>query len=193
MGGIFGIGTAPTPGPKGDTGNAPKKCDFLCKRFQGSAFATGPEYPKSGVKRINREGTGPYKSSPHGRTSPALPNHTIYAPLTPPPASVKLPVVFLGEGGCISIGTMFSDLLAEIASHGYLIIVNGKPGKVLVEQYTGDSGLANSIRDAGGAISSPAMLTQAVDWVVSGGASKYGNIDMDHIAAAGQSCGGLER
>jgi hypothetical protein len=97
MGGIFGIGTAPTPGPKGDTGNAPKKCDFLCKRFQGSAFATGPEYPKSGVKRINREGTGPYKSSPHGRTSPALPNHTIYAPLTPPPASVKLPVEGAGE------------------------------------------------------------------------------------------------
>jgi hypothetical protein len=104
-----------------------------------------------------------------------------------------MPVVVLGEGGCISIGTMFPDLLAEIASHGYLVIANGKPGKVPAEQYTGDSGLANAIRDAGGATSSPAMLTQSVDWVMKGGASKYGNIDLEHIAAAGQSCGGLER
>jgi hypothetical protein len=192
MGGIFGI-SAQTLGAKGATGDAPKKWDFLCKRVQGSTFATGPEYPKPGVKRVNREGTGPYKSSPAGRTDPALPNHTIYAPLTPPPANVKLPVVVLGEGGCISIGTMFPDLLAELASHGYLVIANGKPGKVPAEQYTGDSGLANAIRDAGGASSSPVMLTQAVDWVMSGGASKYGNIDLEHIAAAGQSCGGLER
>jgi dienelactone hydrolase len=36
------------------------------------------------------------------------------------------------------------------------------------------------------------MLTDSVDWVTKGGASKYGDIDTSKIAAAGQSCGGLE-
>jgi dienelactone hydrolase len=40
--------------------------------------------------------------------------------------------------------------------------------------------------------SKASMLTDSVDWVTKGGAAKYGNIDTTKIAAAGQSCGGLE-
>jgi dienelactone hydrolase len=208
-GGIFGInlggglpkggfpknGLAKGGSPKSvgaDMAIAPKAWDFLCKRVNGSTFPTGPEYPAVGIKRVNREGTGPYKSAVFGRTDPTLPGHTIYAPLVPPLANVKLPVIAFGEGGCTGVGTMFPDFLAELASHGYLILANGNPGKVPEVQYTGDSGLANAIAASGGARTKPEQLTESIDWVLSGKAAKYGNIDTAHIAAMGQSCGGLE-
>jgi hypothetical protein len=87
---------------------------------------------------------------------------------------------------------MFPDFLAELASHGYLILANGKPGPVPEDQYSGDSGLANAIQASGGARTFPSMLTQSIDWVTAGNASKYGSIDTSKIAAIGQSCGGLE-
>jgi hypothetical protein len=40
--------------------------------------------------------------------------------------------------------------------------------------------------------SSVSQMTDAVDWVMKGGASKYGDIDTTKIAASGQSCGGLQ-
>jgi dienelactone hydrolase len=184
-------GAAP-PGGLSELNNAPKQWDFLCKKVNGSTFPTGPEYPKTGVLRYDRGGTGPYKSAPFGRTDPTLPKHTIYAPLTPPPPNVKLPVIVFGEGGCIGIGTMFPDFLAEIASHGYLILANGDPGKVSETQYTGDTGLANAISGAAGARTTSKMLTESVDWIMAGHAAKFGNIDTTKIAAVGQSCGGLE-
>ena len=60
---------------------------------------------------------------------PTLPNHTVYAPKSPPPANVKMPVIVFGNGGCVNIGTLMSSLLTEIASHGYLVIANGPPQK----------------------------------------------------------------
>jgi hypothetical protein len=112
-GGLFSISFGGAAGPGGlstagkgtgaaDPGlrQAPKKWEFLCKSIQGSTFPVGPEYPKTGVKRTERPGTGPYKSHPAGRTDPSLPDHTIYAPIAPPPADVKLPVIVFGEGGC---------------------------------------------------------------------------------------------
>jgi hypothetical protein len=35
-------------------------------------------------------------------------------------------------------------------------------------------------------------MTESIDWVHKGGAKKYGDIDVDKIAASGQSCGALE-
>jgi hypothetical protein len=35
-------------------------------------------------------------------------------------------------------------------------------------------------------------MKAAVDWVIAGKASKYGNIDTYHIATGGLSCGGLQ-
>jgi dienelactone hydrolase len=36
------------------------------------------------------------------------------------------------------------------------------------------------------------QMAESIDWVMKGGAAKYGDIDTEKIAAAGQSCGGLE-
>jgi hypothetical protein len=46
--------------------------------------------------------------------------------------------------------------------------------------------------DPGFGQSNAKQMTQSVDWVMRGGASKYGDIETAKIAVAGQSCGGLE-
>jgi hypothetical protein len=84
----------------------------------------------------------------------------------------------------MSSGTMFADFLTEIASHGYLVVANGDPSRV--------PGLAGGVLSLAAGMTKPQMLTDSVDWVTKGGASKYGDIDTTKIAAAGQSCGGLE-
>ena len=102
--GIFSINSGASgnaaPLPKGATGPAPKNWEFLCTVVNGSAFPNGPDYPIPGIKHVTREGTGPYKSHPAGRADLSLPNHTIFAPTTPPPSDVKLPVIVFGEGSC---------------------------------------------------------------------------------------------
>lgn len=99
MSGTAPKGELPKGGPpKGEPAWVPK--GLVCKPADGSSFPAGPDYPKVGVKRINREGTGPYKSHPAGRVDPGLPGHTLYAPIKPPPADVSMPLIVFGEGGC---------------------------------------------------------------------------------------------
>lgn len=84
------------------------------------------------------------------------------------------------KGACAAQGTAFVNLLTELASHGYVVIANGAPGT------PGSPFPANRSKRT-----SPEQLTQAMDWVTKGrDAGKYGTIDKNKIAAAGQSCGG---
>ena len=53
--------------------------------------------------------------------------HTIYRPDVLP-ADVKLPIVAWGNGACRADGTWFENILTEWASHGFLVIANGRPG-----------------------------------------------------------------
>jgi hypothetical protein len=90
-------------------------------------------------------------------------------------------------------GTMFSDFLTEIASYGYLILSNGNPALNTTAPKSGSSNpLAGLLNATGSGMSKVQMLTDSIDWVTKGSAAKYGNIDLAHLAAAGQSCGGLE-
>ena len=99
-------------------------------------------------------------------------DHTLYLPKTIP-ADLKLPVLVWGEGGCQSNGIQFLSLLNQISSHGIFVIANGPPGG------TGQT--------------KASMLKDSIDWVVkNAGQGKYANVDATRIAAAGQSCGGVE-
>jgi dienelactone hydrolase len=183
IGGIFGIsnlaGELAKNNPNGSSSKgSPKGSSFN--------FPPGPEFPKPG-SRSTGGGSGPYKAIV--RLDSTIPDHTVYAPEMPPPATVKLPVIVWGNGGCLSFGTMFEDFLTEIASYGFLIVANGPPGNSTVPGNTPGAGLVGAL---GRGESKVEQLTQSVDWIKSGGGSKYGNIDVDKIAAAGQSCGGLE-
>ncbi|UVS80781.1 alpha/beta hydrolase [Actinokineospora sp. UTMC 2448] len=115
-------------------------------------------------------GSGPY---PAGyETSYRLPDHTIYRPNTLP-AGVRLPIVAWGNGACRADGTWFENVLTEWASHGFLVIANGRPG--------------------GWGSTSSDMLVEAIDWAVAENSRVrsryYGRIDTTRIAVMGQSCG----
>jgi hypothetical protein len=135
-----------------------------------SSYAGVPARPGETCGRDLSGGSGPYKANLTEDAS--YPNHTIYAPIVPPPADVKLPV--LVWGGCMGAGSMFANFLTEIASYGFLAIATGPP--------VGISG-ATTISD----------ITRNIDWVTTNPAvKKYGNVDTSKLVVAGQSCGGLE-
>lgn len=108
-------------------------------------------------------------------------NHTIYAPASPP-ASLKLPVIVWGETGCSYNGRRFEGFLTEIASHGIIIIANGTP-----DGGDNPNGIAETSNPDGSG------LKAGIDFIVkTAGTGKYANVDASRIAAAGQSCGGMQ-
>lgn len=133
-------------------------------------------------------GSGPYNAQFY--TDPSLPLHTIYAPKTPVPGR-KLPLLMWGNGACGTDGSGFSNFLTEIASHGFMVIANGAPKlKWGEKKSTTGSGLLGS---TSGEKSRAIGLTYAVDWAEKGAANgKYGEVDMQKVGVAGQSCGGVE-
>lgn len=133
------------------------------------SLATGPESPTS--PGAPTSGSGPYPATYFNDSS--LINHTIYAPISPPPHDVKLPVIVWANGICQTDALFYQNFLTEIASWGYLVIADGVPGGL-------------------GAQSTVAFSRDAIDWATTGGASKYGRIDKSSVATAGHSCGGLE-
>ncbi|GAA0499364.1 hypothetical protein Ade02nite_83070 [Paractinoplanes deccanensis] len=118
-------------------------------------------------------GSGPYPAD--YETTLRLYNHTIYRPATIP-AGLTLPIVAWGNGACRADGTWFENILKEFASHGFLVIANGRPG-----------GTGSTDAD---------MLTDAIDWAIAEntriGSTYRGKIDTTRIAVMGQSCGGIE-
>lgn len=85
----------------------------------------------------------------------------------------ELPVIVWGNGACSANGTLFANFLLEVASWGHVILASGSP-------------------DGTGSTDAEQM-TDGIDWAVANtGSGAYGNLDASRIAAAGQSCGGLE-
>lgn len=104
-----------------------------------------------------------------------LARHTIYRPQNLP--ADKLPIVSWGNGGCGANGLSSAEFLAEIASHGYLVIANGAPNGNGSDPQDGSTHIA------------------AIDWATDEAAdpcSKYFNkLDAESVAVMGYSCGGL--
>ncbi|KAK4207695.1 hypothetical protein QBC37DRAFT_405979 [Rhypophila decipiens] len=139
-------------------------------RVGNNPGATGSESPRSGQAT---SGSGPYPAQAF--TDPKLGKHTIFAPKTPPPANVTMPILAWGNGGCATDPTSHKNLLIEIASHGYVIAADGIAG--------GKTGASQSM---------VSDMKASLDWATSGGAAKYGSVNTSAIATMGHSCGGLE-
>ncbi|KAL4969934.1 uncharacterized protein BDV14DRAFT_209075 [Aspergillus stella-maris] len=114
-------------------------------------------------------GYGPYDAS-HS-ADPSLPNHTIYMPNKS--SNVTLPVLIWGNGACSANGTLFGNLLTNIASYGFIAIASGAPN--------------------GDGTTNVQLMKDALDWISNkAGSGKYAAVDSSLVAVAGQSCGGLE-
>ncbi|KAF2664237.1 hypothetical protein BT63DRAFT_460540 [Microthyrium microscopicum] len=163
-----------------------------------SAFSTGSKGLPVKTDFDTSGGSGPYPASIF--TDPSLTKHTIYAPKTAVNGT-KLPLIIWGNGLCAAAGAFFANFLTEIASHGFIVIANGAPGTLPTAaptQSSSSGGLLDSL------MTSISLLSQgmttaswqgdSMKWVfgLNGGQTKWGQIDLEKIAAAGQSCGGIE-
>ena len=135
-------------------------------------------------------GTGPYAAIKEEVTS--LPEHVVYRPGDLSAlGNEKLGVVAWGNGGCSRDGASTRFHLLELASHGFLVIANGRiysgPGAHERDPVPeGEQPRRTESED----------LISAIDWAMAENARPdspyYNRIDPDQIALSGFSCGGLE-
>ncbi|MBR6865400.1 MAG: alpha/beta hydrolase [Bacteroidales bacterium] len=154
-----------------------------CLLMLGTACKSGPVAPVASQSRVVEDGgTGPYKVLM--LEDPSLEAHTIFAPQDLSPFGKKnpLPVLVWGNGACTNSPWEHYLFLNEIASHGFLVIATGY--------------IPMDDKPYRGPMSTSAQQIESIDWAIAQNADKdspyYGRIDVDHIAAAGMSCGGLQ-
>jgi dienelactone hydrolase len=155
----------------------------VCLVMLGTACKSGPVAPVATQSKVVEDGgTGPYKVLM--LEDPSLEAHTIFAPQDLAPFGKKnpLPVLVWGNGACTNSPWEHYKFLNEIASHGFLVIATGY---IPMEE-----------KPYRGPMSTSAQQIESIDWAIAQNADKdspyYGRIDVDHIAAAGMSCGGLQ-
>ena len=160
---------------------------FAFSLIVGTAFAQPGGMPKLGPMTV---GSGPFTPA-IVEGEPGLPDHTIYRPkdLSPFGKSNPMPVLAWGNGACSSSSRMHANFLAEVASHGFLVIALGP---YVAESDTGSGGGMGM--GMGGTKS--AQMLEAIDWVSAenknSGSKFYGKLDPSRFAVAGMSCGGLQ-
>jgi dienelactone hydrolase len=122
-----------------------------------------------------------------------VPGHTIYRPENLSAFNQKnfLPVVAWGNGGCANSNQFYAPFLAEIASHGFLVVAVGPytPGG------TPNRGGMGGGMGMGMATKSTQLL-EALDWATAENKRKdskyYQKLNPSKFAVFGHSCGGLQ-
>ena len=179
-GGSAGAGGAAAPAAcdPADKSDPPKVIDFVATEYAN--FEVGAiNFEPSAVTGMDTPNTGPYE--PIIEVYPYFDQFTIYRP-----AQIEKPlqVIAWGNGGCSKHGTLHGDFLKELASYGYMIIADGAPGE-------------KDNRGFGGPMSPMDETQQKImlDWVFEENERPcspfYHQLDLAHLAVAGNSCGGL--
>ncbi|MGV3556251.1 MAG: hypothetical protein ACO1OD_13455 [Croceibacterium sp.] len=150
----------------------------------------------AGTRTIGEpSGSGPYPAIAEVRAE--APNHTIYRPADM--SGHAVPLVLWGNGACRDNGLSVSHFLREIASHGYIVVANGKAGEELPALDTlapppPSGGPPPPPRQTADETTVAGMLA-AIDWAETAGApggALAGKVDVTRIATMGHSCGGLQ-
>jgi len=134
-------------------------------------------------KVVDDGGSGKYKAIV--AVEETLQDFTIYRPENIK-ASVKkegkLPVIVFANGGCNNTSITHEKVLSEIASHGYIVIALGP--------------MQMSLDDRKIEKAETTMMIEAIDWITAQNKNNksdfYKMVDLEKIAAGGQSCGGAQ-
>lgn len=133
-------------------------------------------------RTVEDGGTGPYTAIMV--EEPSLEAHTILRPADLSAFGKKnlLPVLVWGNGACTNSPWEHINFLSEIASYGYVVVATG---------YWPEEGERYR-----GAMSTSAQQIESIDWVYAVNEDKtspyYHKLDLNNIAMAGMSCGGLQ-
>lgn len=134
-------------------------------------------------KVIDNGGSGPYKAL--AATEESLPDFVVYRPEYIQKAVKReghLPVLVWANGGCMNSSIHHERLLTEVASHGYIIVAIGAL-QMTVEERTHEHTPDDE-------------LLKALNWISAQAKTKgsdyYRKVDLNKVAAGGQSCGGAQ-
>ena len=151
--------------------------------FVLGACTPKPVAPNATQSRVVEDGgTGPYKVLM--LEDPSLEAHTVFAPQDLSAFGRKnlLPVLVWGNGACTNSPWEHYKFLNEVASQGFLVIATGY--------------IPMDDQPYRGPQSTSAQQIESIDWAIAQNADPaspyFGRIDVDAIAAAGMSCGGLQ-
>ena len=134
------------------------------------------------VSSVNATGSGPHKVTVETNADAGIQEGTIYRP-TDLGGAEKYPIFVWGNGACSQDGLSNTAAMAEIASHGYFVVADGKP--------MGSGGRSQTSNWA--AMGKP--LLAYVTWAIAENGKScsayHDSLDTTKIASNGFSCGGL--
>lgn len=161
-----------------------KNLIIMAAAVLGLAACSGPAAETATeIRTVEDGGTGPYKAIMV--TEPSLEAHTIFRPADLSVFGKKnpLPILVWGNGACTNSPWEHKNFLSEIASHGFIVVAIGYMPPEDGSAYRG-------------AMSTVEQQIEGLDWAIARNSDKespyYGKLDVNSIAAAGMSCGGLQ-
>jgi dienelactone hydrolase len=132
-------------------------------------------------------GSGPEPAMTY--SDKALPSHTIYRPAD---LKGRYPVVLWGNGSCVNSSFGYRNFLAELASHGFIVLAIGPyrdspaPRQARAENPAEWPPFETSYK----------QMLEALDWVTAEngrrGSPLNGKVETGKVAVMGHSCGGLQ-
>ena len=139
------------------------------------------------VRAADPAGSGPER--PWSTRRRCLATHTIYRPAD---LKGRYPVVLWGNGSCVNSSFGYREFLAEIASHGFIVLAIGpyRDSPAPRQPRTGGPGPVAAVRDQLQADARCTGLDHRRE--PRPGSPFNGKVVVDKVAAMGHSCGGLQ-